>query len=180
MRLARDDLEGARADCARASELQAQWEPGELADVLTVSAKVALADGRRAEAVELAERVFSEDWPPPGLSFTDTSELALVLLELGLPAAAIVEVAEARPRSPWLQVSGAVARGELAAAADRLAALEAFSVEAEVRLRAAERLVAKGRRAEADVQLQKALAFYRSVGATRYIREGEALLAATA
>jgi hypothetical protein len=180
MRLARDDLEGAWADCARASELQAQWEPGELADVLTVSAKVALADGRRAEAVELAERVFSEDWPPPGLSFTDTSELALVLLELGLPAAAIVEVAEARPRSPWLQVSGAVARGELAAAADRLAALEAFSVEAEVRLRAAERLVAKGRRAEADVQLQKALAFYRSVGATRYIREGEALLAATA
>ena len=40
--------------------------------------------------------------------------------------------------------------------------------------------VADGRRAEADVQLQKALAFYRSVGATRYIREGEALLAATA
>ena len=26
-------------------------------------------------------------------------------------------------------------------------------------------------------QLQRALAFYRSVGATRYIREGEALLA---
>ena len=49
-----------------------------------------------------------------------------------------------------------------------------------MRLRAAELLVADGRRAEADVQLQKALAFYRSVGATRYIREGEALLAATA
>lgn len=44
----------------------------------------------------------------------------------------------------------------------------------------AERLLAVGRRAEADVQLRKALAFYRSVGATRYIREGEALLAATA
>ena len=41
-------------------------------------------------------------------------------------------------------------------------------------------LVAEGRRAEADIQLQKALASYRSVGATRYIREGEALLAATA
>jgi hypothetical protein len=52
--------------------------------------------------------------------------------------------------------------------------------EAELRLRAAEALVAQGRRAEADVQLQKALAFYRSVGATRFIREGEALLAATA
>jgi hypothetical protein len=28
--------------------------------------------------------------------------------------------------------------------------------------------------------VEQALAFYRSVGATRYIREGEALLAATA
>jgi hypothetical protein len=30
------------------------------------------------------------------------------------------------------------------------------------------------------VQLQPALAFYRGVGATRYVREGEALLAASA
>jgi hypothetical protein len=46
------------------------------------------------------------------------------------------------------------------------------------RLQTAERLVLEGRRAEADVHLQKALAFYRSVGATRYVRRGEALLAA--
>ena len=48
------------------------------------------------------------------------------------------------------------------------------------RLRAAEQLVGEGRRAEADEQLGPALAFYRSVGATRYVREGEALLAASA
>ena len=46
------------------------------------------------------------------------------------------------------------------------------------RLHAAKALAADGRRAEADVQLRRALAFYRSVGATRYVREGEALLAA--
>jgi class 3 adenylate cyclase/tetratricopeptide (TPR) repeat protein len=46
------------------------------------------------------------------------------------------------------------------------------------RLRAAERLISEGHRAEADVHLQKALAFYRSVGATHYIRRGEVLLAA--
>ena len=40
--------------------------------------------------------------------------------------------------------------------------------------------MAQGRRAEADEQLQQALAFYRSVGATRYVRECEALLAASA
>jgi hypothetical protein len=52
--------------------------------------------------------------------------------------------------------------------------------EARARLGAAERLVADGRRAEPDVQLDKVLAFYRSVDATRYIREGEALLAVSA
>ncbi len=38
----------------------------------------------------------------------------------------------------------------------------------------------EGRRAEADEQLHRALAFYRSVGAKRYVREGEQLLAVPA
>jgi hypothetical protein len=50
--------------------------------------------------------------------------------------------------------------------------------EAEARFRAGEKLVAEGRRGDADEQLAKALAFFRSVGATRYIREAEALLSA--
>jgi hypothetical protein len=45
-------------------------------------------------------------------------------------------------------------------------------------LRAAEGFVREGRRAEADVELKRALAFWRSVGATAYVREAEALLAA--
>jgi hypothetical protein len=40
--------------------------------------------------------------------------------------------------------------------------------------------VEEGRRAEADVELQRSLAFWREMGATRYVREGEALLAASA
>ena len=55
-----------------------------------------------------------------------------------------------------------------------------FAAAARVRLRAAETLAVQGHRTEANEQLDKALAFYRSVGATRYIREAEALLAATA
>nr|MBA3366113.1 hypothetical protein [Actinomycetota bacterium] len=51
---------------------------------------------------------------------------------------------------------------------------------AHARLRAGEKLAAQGRRAEADEQLYRALAFFRSVRATRYIQEGEGLLAATA
>jgi hypothetical protein len=145
-----------------------------------VAATVALADGRAADAAELADRIFTPVWIPWNSQFSDTTELALLLDELGRPADAIVEAAEARPRGPWLQAAAAVARGQRQEGADRLAVLLVRPVEAAVRLRAAERLVADGRRAEADEQLQKALAFYRSVGATRYIREAEALLAATA
>jgi hypothetical protein len=61
-----------------------------------------------------------------------------------------------------------------------MAGLGSVSFEMFYRLRAAEALVAEGRRAEADEQLRPALAFYRSVRATRYVQEGEALLAVSA
>src|SRR5207244_2555962 len=50
--------------------------------------------------------------------------------------------------------------------------------EAMARLHAAEQLAASGHATEADAQLQRALAFYRAVGATRVVREAEKLLAA--
>ena len=60
------------------------------------------------------------------------------------------------------------------------AEIGAVTQEAYARLAAARRLVDAGRRAEADMQLGRALAFYRSVSARRYILEGEGLLAASA
>ena len=51
---------------------------------------------------------------------------------------------------------------------------------AAAQLYAARKLVEAGRRSEAELYLQPALAFYRSVGATLRVRQGEALLAATA
>ena len=52
--------------------------------------------------------------------------------------------------------------------------------EAYTRLRAAEQLAGERSQIEADNQLQKALSFFRNVGATRHVNEGEALVAATA
>ena len=77
-------------------------------------------------------------------------------------------------------MSKAMAAGEFAEAARCFAELGVATFEAQARLRAAADLVAAGRRREADEQLARALAFYRSVGATRYIREAEALMAASA
>jgi hypothetical protein len=48
------------------------------------------------------------------------------------------------------------------------------------RLRLGRQYVEEGRRADGDAEPQRSLAFWREVGATRYVREGEALLATSA
>src|SRR5207244_8514168 len=82
--------------------------------------------------------------------------------------------------TPYVRAARAIAAGDFRSAAEIFGEIGELSFEAFYRLRAAEQLVAQGRRAEADEQLRPALAFYRGVGATRYVREGEALLAASA
>jgi len=179
MRLARDDVVGAADDSDRALELTGgDWEVEPPFYEAIVGAQVALAQGRRTDALALVERMIAASGKPLTIRGTDVTEFALLLRDLDLPRDAIVEEAESRPAAPWLQVAACVARDELERAADGLAALRTPPLEAAVRLCAAKNLVAEGRGAEVDEQLQKALAFYRSVGATRYIREGEALLAA--
>ena len=78
-----------------------------------------------------------------------------------------------RPASPFLH-------GDYAAAAEDLGGSGAASHEAYARLAWRAKLLAGGKQGRRDTQLQHALAFYRSVGATRYIREAEALLAESA
>jgi hypothetical protein len=71
-------------------------------------------------------------------------------------------------------------RDRYAEAADADEALEGQLVtfSAYLRLLAAEKFVAQGRRAEADAQLEHALPFFRSVGATSWIEHAESLVAA--
>jgi hypothetical protein len=82
--------------------------------------------------------------------------------------------------TPWLEAARAYADGGFEEAAEILGDIGAVPDEAHARVRAAEALVEAGRRSEADAQLQRALAFYRSVGATAYIREVESQFAASA
>jgi len=57
---------------------------------------------------------------------------------------------------------------------------QAVTDVAAAQLYAARKLVEAGRRPEAELYLQPALSFYRSVDAAHRVRQGEALLAATA
>lgn len=60
-------------------------------------------------------------------------------------------------------------------AADIMGEIGALAEEAYSRLAAGRRLIDENRNSEADEQLGRALGFYRSVEATRYIREIHAL-----
>ena len=176
--LARDDPESAAVDAARSLELaRSAKDPQALQPALAVQIRVDLALGRLAEARRTAAELLSL------LESTTTSfgvlTLALNAERLGV-ADRLPAVLSRLPDRAWTRAAAAVVRGDFVLAAD-IAAEDSWRVdEAEIRLRAAEVLVAAGRRQEADLQLRKALSFFRSVGATRFVREGEALLAATA
>ena len=79
-----------------------------------------------------------------------------------------------------MESASAIVVGDLGHAADVFADMGAVSAEARARLLLAGALLQQRRRSEADVELQRALTFYHSVGATRFIREGEALRAESA
>ena len=80
--------------------------------------------------------------------------------------------------NPWLEVATSLIQRDFGAAIARLELMGAFSAAAEARLWAGEWLVQQGRQAEANVQLERALAFWRPVGARRYLERSEYLLAA--
>ncbi len=82
--------------------------------------------------------------------------------------------------SLWVRAAASFAAGDLRRAADICGVMGAVTEEARDRLWLAESLIKQNRRAEADIELQRALAFYRSVGATRYVLEAETLLAVSA
>jgi tetratricopeptide (TPR) repeat protein len=79
---------------------------------------------------------------------------------------------------PWIDAVTALMQREIGAAAATFEQMGAVSAAAEARLWGGELLVEQGRQAEANVQLEHSLSFWRSVRARGYLQRGEALLAA--
>jgi len=183
IRLGRGDADGAESDAELAVDLvRPVRDPQALYPDLAMAAAILLSVGNETRAGQTLAEVVA------GLG--ELHRLGFAVIELPLQAwvavtlgreSDLVEVVEPEPyKSPWLRAALAVASRDFLAAADIIGEMGVVSHEAFFRLRAAEQLVDEGRRAEADEQLRRALGFYRSVGATRYVREGEALLAASA
>jgi len=114
-----------------------------------------------------------------GFSVTDLITLAWTALDLGR-GDELSSLLVSRERWPWARAARAYCEGRPLEAADLCASMGALPIEAYTRLRAAEQLVADGRGAEANDQVRRALAFYRSVGAAAFARRAETLLPASA
>ncbi|HXY81724.1 MAG TPA: adenylate/guanylate cyclase domain-containing protein [Gaiellaceae bacterium] len=179
LRLARGDREGALADSRRALELGRQIrDPQTLLPALLQSARCCALLDRIDEAQALAAEALE--------LIGEHVEYASMLGQLGPVARRlglrdeIRRLVEQAPEGPWKEVALAEAGGEFSRAADLYAAFGSPTLEAEARLCAAQELIEAGRRAEGEAELRKALAFYRTVGATGCVEQGEALRAASA
>jgi len=182
IRLAHGEVAGALADSEQVVALaRAAQDPQVLFPALAFHSRILLAADRRPEAeTSIDELLGLLRSSRSGFVSYWASALVVVLSALGRSSDLESTVQNSAISTRWLDAARAYATGEFEAAAEVYAAIGSVPDEAFARLRAAEALVAAGRRSEADAQLQQALAFYRSVGATAYIREGEALLAASA
>jgi len=172
IRLGRGDDTAARSDAARAVELaRPVGEPQVLLSVLFEAAFVHAETGDEPGAIVLFDEGLAHlrQLPQLGFSVLYSHIIAWLARLFGREADVEAIFSKATIESHWLRVGEAVLAGDMRGAADVLAQIDVPTFEAFYRLHSGN---------EQDVRA--ALAFYRSVGATHYIREGEALLAVSA
>ena len=181
--LGRGDGEAALVDAGRALELaRAVGEPQILLPVLLDGARVYAGTGDEPTARALFDEALARLRELPHLGFAVFYAHTIAWFGRSFGREAEVEEIFSRKtmKSRWLDAGRAVLAGDLHTAIEILAHIDAPAFVAFFRMRAAEQLAAEGRHAEADAQLHAALAFYRSVRATRHVRECELLLSASA
>jgi class 3 adenylate cyclase/tetratricopeptide (TPR) repeat protein len=178
MRLARGDADGAvryAEDALATARAAAEWQALYFTLAQGAYVSTAVSDGGRASALidELLESLRARVLV--GFAVINLPSAAIAAVRLGR-AGELVAALAGHPRTPWTEVVEAYARGRYPRAAEILQAIGSRPDEAAARIRAGEALLAEGARAAATEQLERSLAFWRSVGATAYVREGEALL----
>jgi hypothetical protein len=174
-------VDAAIADAERALALSRHAkDPQNHLPTVAACAHVFSESGNDARASTLVDEFLMELRTEHNIGFAATSLQMLAWTVAGLGRGA--ELIDALPAHGyrWHVAARAFAVGDLRRAADITGEMGAVSEEARDRLWLAHTQVEQGRRTEADAELQRALTFYRSVGATRYIREAEALRAASA
>jgi class 3 adenylate cyclase/tetratricopeptide (TPR) repeat protein len=172
VRLACGDLAGALDDTAK-SVLRAREvkDAQNLCPTLAVRAFVLLSTGEPATARELAREVVDGWEGVEDVVFTWGGVGAVTAIAALGDDGPLAALATARSSmGPWLAAALAYIAGDYEQAAEIYSSMGSRPDAAYARLRAA-----AGPAADAAEQRKLALSFYRSVGATRYVREAEAL-----
>jgi class 3 adenylate cyclase/tetratricopeptide (TPR) repeat protein len=176
----RGDVAGAERDLEHViSRLSVNTDTQSQIPSLVDAAKVLLILGDRERAVEFVARALPYARASRHRAPAIGADMACTIVRVGLEAE-WNDLFAAAADTGRIRAARLVFAGRTVEAAEMYARIGGPEEEATARLLAAEQLAAKGRRAEADVQLQRALAFYRAVGATRIVARAESLLASTA
>jgi class 3 adenylate cyclase/tetratricopeptide (TPR) repeat protein len=180
IRLARGDLPKATEDAEFALAIdRGAKDPQRLLPGLGVSALVLLHAGRTEECTERVNELMRLDPLRAGIShpINPVLDLAWILTALGRAEEFLIAAAGVETLTRWHEAGVLFARGQVERAVDICAKIGVLPNEAYTRLRGAERLLEEGRPEEAEAQLERALLFYSTVGASAYIREAENLRA---
>jgi hypothetical protein len=176
--LARGEVAGALADADAALGLAAEAEDlVGLHEALGLRVCALLADGQVAAAEASAGELLAliRDQKQAGMTADWSADITDALARVGRGAELAALLARLEP-TPWLEGALAVAHGDPEGAAAVYARIGSRPDEALARLRAAGQLTAARRPAAATAHLERALDFYRSVGARLHALEAEALL----
>ena len=170
MRLARGDTAGAIEDTERSLELAREAkDPQVLWPTLAFTARIAASsdpDRARLLVDELLSEWKDQGWPR--WSESDwMADASFVLPLIGGEERLLEGLADEAAPSPWRRAALAYVSGNPRTAADIYGGMGVGPEEAFSRLRAAELLVREGRRGEADTELERALAFWRTAGRDR-------------
>ncbi len=180
LRLARDDIAGARSDAEKALDFaRLARDPQMLYPTLAGAADVFSELDDDEHATALVDELLAQlraDRVTGAFVANSLHTLAWTMTGLGRDA----DMDDVLPADdvPWVHAARAFVAGDLRHAADTCRAMGALTEEARDRLWLAKSLLDKHRLVEAETELQRAVAFFRSVGATRYIREAEAMQSA--
>ena len=144
---------------------------------LAFAARAEVAVGSLDEGAMLAEELLGR-WRANRDAYPASAwavDLAAALDTLGRGAELLEHSWAVRSRTRWLEAVLCVLDEDLESAAAHFRAIGSRPDEASVYLRAAHGLFNVGRKREGCDAVAQALAFYRPVGATTYLREAQAL-----
>ena len=171
IRLARGDAEGAAADAGHAlAEVAGLGDPQAVLPIHARAARISYELGDLAEAARLLEPFLEAFHGEERVGFAVMAAESAAIPAVATGKGEELFAALAGYETPWARAGRAFAGGDPVAAAAIVDETGATTHAAYLRLEAARAGV------DTEAQARLALAFFRSVGATRYVRECESLV----